>query len=137
MKALLVDSACWIASVNDADIHHAKMASARNDWMKQGGMLVTTDYIVDETLTHMRARFGLPVAEAWWEEIEQSERVRLEWITPDRAAKARDLFFRHHDKDYSFTDCTSFVVMKELKLRQALTTDKHFTQGGFQILPVA
>ncbi len=135
MKAAFVDSGCWIATANQADIHHAAMTKARNDWLEQGGLLVTTDYVVDETLTHMRARFGLAVAEAWWEEVERSERVRLEWIAPDRAAKARDLFFRHRDKDYSFTDCTSFVVMKELRLTQALATDKHFTQAGFQLLP--
>jgi len=42
--------------------------------------------------------------------------------------------FRHRDKDYSFTDCTSFVVMKELRLKDALTTDRHFRQAGFHIL---
>jgi len=54
-----------------------------------------------------------------------------------RADKARDVFFRHRDKSYSFTDCTSFVVMKELKLKQALTTDRHFRQMGFEVLPAA
>jgi predicted nucleic acid-binding protein len=52
-----------------------------------------------------------------------------------RVEKARRVFFRHRDKDYSFTDCTSLVVMQELKLRQALTTDMHFRQMGFQMLP--
>ncbi len=137
MKTLFVDTSGWVASANRADLRHADMIRARDDWMSQGGMMVTTDYVVDEALTHMRTRFGLSVAEAWWEEIEFSERVRLEWVGSDRAAKAREMFFRHRDKEYSFTDCTSFVVMKELKLNQTLTTDKHFTQAGFQVLPAA
>lgn len=41
----------------------------------------------------------------------------------------------HRDKDYSFTDCTSFAVMRELRLREALTTDRHFRQAGFGVLP--
>jgi predicted nucleic acid-binding protein len=45
------------------------------------------------------------------------------------------IFFRYRDKDFSFTDCTSFVVMKELRLQQVLTTDAHFAQMGFQMLP--
>ncbi len=45
------------------------------------------------------------------------------------------MFFRHRDKGYSFTDCTSFVVMQELKLRHTLTTDAHFRQMGFQVVP--
>ena len=57
------------------------------------------------------------------------------WSTPQPAEKARRIFFRPRDKGYSFTDCTSLVVMQELKLRQALTTDEHFRQMGFQVLP--
>jgi hypothetical protein len=61
--------------------------------------------------------------------------VRWQWVDTERAEKARAVFFRHRDKDYSFTDCTSFVVMRELRLREALTTDRHFRQAGFQVLP--
>ena len=43
----------------------------------------------------------------------------------------KGLFFRYGDKDFSFTDCTSFVVMQQLKLKQALTTDRHFITGRF------
>ena len=42
---------------------------------------------------------------------------------------------RHQDKRYSLTDCASFVVMKQLKIKAALTFDKHFAQAGFQMLP--
>jgi len=41
---------------------------------------------------------------------------------------------RHADHDYSFTDCASFVVMRELRLSQALTTDGHFAAAGFETL---
>lgn len=52
-----------------------------------------------------------------------------------RAEKARRWFFEWNDKDFSFTDCTSFVVMKELRIQRALTTDRHFSQAGFELLP--
>ena len=42
---------------------------------------------------------------------------------------------RYRDKDLSFTDCTSFILMRELKVREALTTDHHFLQAGFGIKP--
>jgi len=44
-------------------------------------------------------------------------------------------FDRYHDKEFSFTDCASFAVMKRLKLKTALTFDKHFTQAGFERKP--
>ncbi len=62
-------------------------------------------------------------------------RVHWEYVTPARADKARTLFFRYRDKDFSFTDCTSFILMRELKLREALTTNHHFFQAGFGIKP--
>jgi hypothetical protein len=98
-------------------------------------MLVITDYIVDETLTLLRLRGGLRIAETWWRDVESSPRLRWEYISPERAEKARAMFFRYTDKEFSFTDCTSFVVMRELKLRDALTTDRHFAQAGFLTLP--
>lgn len=137
MNALFVDTSGWVASTNQGDPYHVATRKALDAWLDQGGLLVTTDYVMDETLTHMRMRFGLDVAEAWWEEIEHSTRLRWELVGSARAEQARQLFFHHCDKDYSFTDCTSFVVMKELKLKHALTTDKHFAQAGFQVLPAA
>jgi predicted nucleic acid-binding protein len=80
-------------------------------------------------------RLSLDAAESWWRQIEGSSRLRWEWIDAARAERARHAFFRHRDKEWSFTDCTSMVVMHELRLRQALTTDAHFAQMGFQVVP--
>jgi len=135
MKALFVDTAGWMACADAVDPAHERSRAARDTALEQGIVLVTTDYIVDETLTLIRKRIGLRAAEKWWQQIEASSRLRWEWIGVPRAEKARGLFFRHRDKEYSFTDCTSFVVMRELKISQALTTDDHFRQMGFQVLP--
>lgn len=135
MKAIFVDTAGWMACADAADPAHARATAARDAALEAGRVLVTTDYVVDETLTLVRMRLGLPAAEAWWSQVDGSTRVRWQWIDPSRAERARGLFFRHRDKEYSFTDCTSFVVMRELRLRDVLTTDRHFRQAGFQILP--
>jgi len=135
MKPLFVDTAGWMACADAADPAHGAACAARDESLEAGRVLVTSDYIADETLTLIRLRIGLPAAEAWWKQVEGSPRVRWEWIDPDRAEKARHAFFRHRDKRWSFTDCTSLVVMRERRLREALTTDRHFVQMGFQVLP--
>lgn len=135
MKGLFVDTAGWMACADGADPAHRSACAARDAALEQGNTLVTTDYVVDETLTLIRKRLGLDAAEAWWEQVEGSSRLRWEWIGVTRAEKARRVFFRHRDKAYSFTDCTSLVVMQELRLKLALTTDAHFRQMGFQVLP--
>ena len=48
-----------------------------------------------------------------------------------RPPNAATLFRRHADKDSSFTDCVSFRVMHEMRIRDAFTTDHHFKQAGF------
>ncbi|MBI4660721.1 MAG: type II toxin-antitoxin system VapC family toxin [Verrucomicrobia bacterium] len=134
MKGLFVDTAGWVACADAADLDHERATAARDRWMEQQGLLITTDYVADETLTLLRLRLGIDAAEAWWRQVDGSSRLRWESITPARADKARGLFFRYRDKDFSFTDCTSFIVMRELRLREALTADHHFEQAGFTIL---
>jgi predicted nucleic acid-binding protein len=135
IKRLFVDTAGWVMMADGSDRKHAAAIAARDKWLKLGGVLLTTDFVLDETLTLLRVRLSLDAAEAWWEQIDASPRVLWEWIDPERAEKARRWFFRFRDKSFSFTDCTSFVVMKDLRIRHALTSDHHFVQAGFELLP--
>ncbi len=135
MNALFVDTAGWMACADAADPAHHASCAARDAALEAGRTLITTDFVVDETLTLLRFRLGLPAAGAWWDQIDRSPRVRWERIDEERFEKARQLFFQYRDKTFSFTDCTSFVVMRELRLTDAVTTDRHFRQMGFQNLP--
>jgi len=90
---------------------------------------------MDETLTLLRVRVGLDAAERWWRQVDESPRLHWERIDFMRAEKARQWFFGWRDKDFSFTDCTSFVIMRELGLKKALTSDRHFVHAGFATVP--
>lgn len=135
MKALFVDTAGWMMLADQSDRQHRRARRFRDRWLEDAGVLLSTDFVMDETLTLLRMRLGLRAAERWWEQVEASARVRWEWIDAARADKARHWFFRWRDKDFSFTDCASFVVMKELRMREALTNDRHFIHAGFQTCP--
>ena len=45
-----------------------------------------------------------------------------------------EFFSKRSDKEWSLTDCISFVVMEQNNLKEALTADHHFRQAGFRIL---
>ena len=137
MPSAFVDTAGWMACADAADPSHAASIAARDGLLASGITLVTTDFVADETLTLLRVRLGLAAADRWWDQVDRSPRLKWERIGADRFEKARALFFRYRDKAFSFTDCTSFVVMRDLKLTRALTTDVHFRQMGFQVLPGA
>jgi hypothetical protein len=135
MNAVFVDTAGWMAMADAADPLHAESRAARDRVLEAGEMLVTTDFVADETLTLIRLRLGLGAAEAWWAQVDRSPRLRWERVDSDRFEKARALFFRYRDKDFSFTDCTSFAVVRELRITRAITTDRHFRRMGLQVLP--
>jgi predicted nucleic acid-binding protein len=135
MKAVFVDTAGWMACADGADPAHAQSAAARDAALEAGRILVTSDFVADETLTLIRFRLGLLAVDAWWQQVDRSARLRWERVEGDRFEKARALFFQYRDKDFSFTDCTSFAIMRELRLTDVLTTDRHFRQMGFHMLP--
>ena len=135
MKAVFVDTAGWMACADGADPAHRRSCRARDAALEAGETLITTDFVVDETLTLIRLRLGVRAAEAWWDQIDRTSRLRWERIDAGRFESARQLFFQYRDKDFSFTDCASFVVMREIRVTHALTTDGHFRQMGFQVLP--
>jgi len=56
------------------------------------------------------------------------------WTDAERFGETCEFFLKHEDQAWSFTDCLSFVVMKDQGLRQSLTKDAHFREAGFQPL---
>jgi len=50
-------------------------------------------------------------------------------------AGALKIFINFEDKEWSFTDCTSFVLIKKEKINKAISFDEHFSQFGIEILP--
>ena len=111
MNAVFVDTGGWMACADRNDPAHLACTAARDTTLEAGRLLITTDFVIDETLTLIRFRLGLAAANAWWQQIDGSARLRWERVESDRFERARNLFFQYRDKDLSFTDCTSFAIM--------------------------
>jgi predicted nucleic acid-binding protein len=128
------DTSALYAAVDGRDAHHLNTALLMRQLAQAGRMIVTSDYVIAETLNLAVARRGRIVADGLLQLFETSSGLRTEWIGPERFLAAKAFFRKHADHDYSFTDCTSFVVMRELRIRDASTTDHHFDEAGFRIL---
>lgn len=126
-----MDSAGFLALWDAADEHHAAATRLQTELARKRRRFMTTEYVVDETVTLLLVRHSHAAASDFLETVERSEALRLEWIGPDRFHAAAGLFRRHSDKEWSLTDCVSFVTMRELRIRDAFTTDHHFRQAGF------
>lgn len=126
-----MDSAGFLALWDAGDAHHTAAIRIQEDLVRKRRRFLTSEYVVDETVTLLLVRHSHQAAADFLDTIERSEELRLEWIGPERFHTAAGLFRRHADKNWSFTDCVSFILMRELRIREAFTTDHHFKQAGF------
>lgn len=133
-REIFVDTSGLYALVDKRDAHHQNARDAVTKLLRAGRRLVVTDYVVAETVNLANARSGSHVATRVLDLVEQSAGIRIEWIESGRFDKTKAFFRKHGDHRYSFTDCTSFVVMRELRLTEALTTDRHFAEAGMRAL---
>jgi len=131
---LLIDTWGWLTLRDRRERWHDDVNVFFQDFLIQNGIIYTTDYILDETFTMLYRRLPLSLAKESIELMDKSISqgyVILEWITPSRFEKAKQLRLRFHDKPtISFTDLTSMVVMKDLNINHILTEDEYFLQIG-------
>lgn len=124
---IFVDTSVWYSMVVETDEQHA----AVNAFLADNRLdLLTTDYIVDETLTLLRARSrnsrAIKLGKAFFE-----HRIAIvHKITEDDLAEAWNIFQSYDDKEWSYTDCTSKVIIEKLGITTALSLDHHFQQFG-------
>ncbi|HTK76461.1 MAG TPA: hypothetical protein VL371_14445 [Gemmataceae bacterium] len=74
-----------------------------------------------------------PLAVRFWHDLQDNRLLVVIRLDDEILMRATDLFSRRMDKDWSLTDCISFVVMTDRGIRTALTGDHHFQQAGFEI----
>jgi predicted nucleic acid-binding protein len=77
-----------------------------------------------------KVRHSHTAAADFLDTVERSEALRLEWIGPERFQAAARLFRGHPDKGWPSTDCVSFMIMRELRTRDAFTTEHHLRKAG-------
>jgi predicted nucleic acid-binding protein len=134
MKEVFVDTSGWVALKHKGDTFW-KAATALNRALLTGGVrYVTSNFVLDETYTLLLYRAGHHVAVEFGDEIRASRLVSVVRIGTDWEEEAWRLFRRYNDKAFSYTDCTSFVVMRHYGISEAFTNDHHFEQAGYKRL---
>ena len=135
---LFIDTWGWLVLEDIKDASHTAAARHYAESSKSGGNVVTTSYVLDETFTLLFRRRPFEEAATFAKGLLRSPFIAVETVTPDQFRKAFDLRLAFRDKpDISFTDLTSMIVMRESRITDVLTGDKHFLQTGFgfRVLP--
>lgn len=132
MNPIFVDTSAWFAVVSRRDRDH----TACEQFLRENQrLLLTTDYIVDETATLVQARIDHRTAVRFIDRIQASQLVQMLYLEPHHINEALTLFRNRPDKGWSVTDCTSFAAMQLKGLDTAFALDEHFRQAGFQVVP--
>jgi uncharacterized protein len=131
MKAVFADTSYYLALVNSLDEHH----SIACQWTSEfSGTSVTTAWVITELANAMSQAANRPFFLSLLRDLQNDARVKIVPPATDIFNRGLDLFARRPDKDWSLTDCISFLVMEDLALRDAATLDRHFSQAGFNVL---
>ena len=133
-RKVFFDTWGWLAVAHRDDRRHSEAKSFYREFLIAGGLPVTTDYVLAETVSLLRSRTTPAGTESLIGGVlaaGKSGRVRLERIDERRWTAAWRLSVKYADQStISFADFTSFVVMKELRIAQAFTADRHYELVG-------
>lgn len=130
MKPAFADTSYLVAANNKADTLHGLAIEFGAIFDTS---IITTEYILIETANF----FNVPVARSTFGRMVsrlRSSGIRIIPSSTELFDRGLVLFESRPDKEWSLTDCISFVVMNDLGLAEALTADHHFEQAGFVAL---
>lgn len=134
---VFVDAGPLRALVVPRDQHRQRAIRIADQLFQEHALLVTTDYVIDEVFTGLLGdrKAGFHRIREFDENILQKNMLQIEWMTPKRFLESKIFFLKaSKDKQWSFTDCTSYVVVKGLRIKTAFSFDEHFREMGIKVL---
>jgi predicted nucleic acid-binding protein len=128
---MFVDTAYLLALARPQDEYHARALAWANAAKKP---LISTEYVVWEVVNGLSKLIDRPKAIAVLDGVGDPSSWQVIAASGELTGRGIQIFRQHQDKEWSLTDCISFVVMRELNISNALTSDRHFEQAGFEAL---
>jgi len=131
---VFIDTWGWLTLRDRDESRHEDVKEFYRQFRDQNGIIYTSDYVLDETITLVFKRLPFKTAKESLAKIDKAIEegyLQVEWVTPERFEKAKGLRLKYQDKPkISFTDLTSMVIMKELGVKDIITGDEHFEYVG-------
>lgn len=137
MDKVFIDSSAFIAVHDYKDSYHRQAKETTSLILATRVSTITTNFIIDETLTHLLIYAGFKEAAHFGRRFfEDEHEIEFMRIDKEQELEAWQVFQKYNrDKKWSFTDCTSFVVMRDMGIKAVFTFDRRdFRQMGFKVL---
>ena len=133
MTGYFGDASYWIALCDANDEYHEQATEYSNLLALDQSRIVTTQLVLNEVLNpgSGTTRTQRLAAVLMVDEISRNHRISVEPQTSAQFVEAFEWMRHRLDKEWSITDCASFLVMQERGITEALTSDRHFEQAGY------
>jgi len=133
MKLVFADTSYWLALISVDDHLHSRVVKITEEL--SGAQFVSSEMVFTELLNSASRTRRLRSGAAELLDYARNEpRILVIPQSPAQFDAALVRYKQATDKEWSLTDCASFVIMQERGIRQALTHDRHFEQAGFEAL---
>jgi uncharacterized protein len=128
---IFVDTGYLFAITTPGDQLHGRATS----WAKSlREPVLTTEYVLWELVNGLSRPLDRRQAHALLDNIQMSSAWEVVEARRDLISPGIAMHRQHGDKEWSLTDCISFIVMRDRGITRALTHDHHFEQAGFEAL---
>ena len=135
-EKIFVDTSAWVALFIKNDINYEKAICIFEGIKQLKSPLYTSDYIIDETITTILGRGNHHQSVLAGKALFTSQILTLIPVAPDYLQKTWKLYQKYHDKEFSFTDTSSFTIMKDLSIKKAFSFDEDFMKVGLEVIGV-
>jgi len=131
MRPVFADTSYYVALLGQWDVHH----EAALEWSKRLlGRVVVTEYVLVELGSALSGREDRHLYVPFVEKLLTDPGTVFVPASLNLFHQGLVLFADRPDKEWSLVDCISILVMKQRRLREALSTERHFEQAGFRAL---
>lgn len=131
MKTVFADTFFFLAILNPSDSAHKPAVTLSRQLIHPR---VTTAWVLTEVADAMSEGSNRAVFLEFLSFLKQNKFTTIVGASETLFDRGIELYSTRPDKNWSLTDCISFVVMRDFKIDDALTGDHHFEQAGFRAL---
>jgi len=128
-----VDTSAFLAVLGKDDDNHARARAVWSNLLEERTSLVTSSYVLAETLAILQHRMGLDAVRLFHNDVYPI--LTIEWVGGVLHEKGIGGVLAAHRKDLSLVDCVSFEVLRQRGIRKVFAFDKHFKEQAFDVVP--
>ena len=132
LKKIFVDTSAFYALLDRSDSHYTNASTLWPDLLQDHITLVTSNYVIWETMALLQNRIGFEAARLWYRDILGI--MEIEWVNLEIHQRSYELWLNLGRRHISLADCSSFVTMHQKGIETAFCFKSHFIDHGFNLL---